>query len=34
MMQLAYGLKQAGVEAEVVNISQLCDQELRRRLSK
>lgn len=29
MMQLAYGLKQAGIEAEVVNISQLCDQELR-----
>ena len=31
MMQLAYGLKQAGIEAEVVNISQLCDQELRGR---
>jgi glycolate oxidase iron-sulfur subunit len=29
MMQLAYGLKRAGVEAEVVNISQLCDQQLR-----
>ena len=26
MMQLAYGLKRAGIEAEVVNISQLCDQ--------
>ena len=25
MMQLAYGLKQAGIETEVVNISQLCD---------
>jgi glycolate oxidase iron-sulfur subunit len=34
MMQLAYGLKQAGLEAEVVNISQLCDQELRPRFSK
>ena len=34
MMQLAYGLKQAGIEAEVVNISQLCDQELRARDSK
>jgi glycolate oxidase iron-sulfur subunit len=34
MMQLAYGLKQAGVDAEVVNISQLCDQELRTRFSK
>jgi glycolate oxidase iron-sulfur subunit len=29
MMQLSYGLKQAGVAAEVVNISQLCDEELR-----
>jgi len=29
MMQLAYGLKEAGIEAQVVNISQLCDQELR-----
>ena len=34
MMQLAYGLKQAGVDAEVLNISQLCDQELRTRVSK
>jgi len=34
MMQLAYGLKQAGVEAEVVNLSQLCDQELRARFSR
>ncbi len=34
MMQLAYGLKRAGVEAEVVNLSQLCDQELRTRFSK
>ena len=31
MMQLAYGLKQAGIDAEVVNISQLCDEELRGR---
>jgi glycolate oxidase iron-sulfur subunit len=28
MMQLAYGLKRAGVEAEVVNISQLCEAQL------
>jgi glycolate oxidase iron-sulfur subunit len=31
MMQLSFGLKQAGLEAEVVNISQLCDQELQAR---
>jgi glycolate oxidase iron-sulfur subunit len=31
MMQLAFGLKRAGVAAEVVNISQLCDEELGRR---
>jgi glycolate oxidase iron-sulfur subunit len=31
MMQLAYGLKVAGLEVEVVNISQLCDNELRAR---
>jgi glycolate oxidase iron-sulfur subunit len=31
MMQLSYGLKQAGVAAEVLNISQLCDEELRKR---
>jgi glycolate oxidase iron-sulfur subunit len=31
MMQLSYGLKQAGVAAAVVNISQLCDEELRAR---
>jgi glycolate oxidase iron-sulfur subunit len=29
MMQLAYGLKRAGIDAEVVNISQLCDEQLR-----
>jgi glycolate oxidase iron-sulfur subunit len=29
MMQLAFGLKQAGIDAEVVNISQLCDEQLR-----
>jgi glycolate oxidase iron-sulfur subunit len=29
MMQLAYGLKRAGIDAEVVNISQLCEEELR-----
>jgi glycolate dehydrogenase iron-sulfur subunit len=34
MMQLAYGLKRAGVEAQVVNVSQLCDQELRTRFSR
>ena len=34
MMQLAYGLKRAGIEAEVVNISQLCDKQLRGRSSK
>lgn len=28
MMQLAYGLKRAGVEAEVVNVSQLCADQL------
>ena len=28
MMQLAYGLKRAGIDAEVVNISQLCDAQL------
>jgi glycolate oxidase iron-sulfur subunit len=31
MMQLAYGLKRAGIDAEVVNISQLCDEQLRAR---
>jgi glycolate oxidase iron-sulfur subunit len=34
MMQLAYGLKLAGMDAEVVNISQLCEQELRARESE
>jgi glycolate oxidase iron-sulfur subunit len=29
MMQLAFGLKRAGIDAEVVNISQLCEEELR-----
>jgi glycolate oxidase iron-sulfur subunit len=29
MMQLAFGLKQAGIDADVVNISQLCDEQLR-----
>ena len=28
MMQLAYGLKRAGIDAEVVNISQLCEAQL------
>jgi glycolate oxidase iron-sulfur subunit len=31
MMQLAYGLRRAGMSAEVLNISQLCDEELRKR---
>jgi glycolate oxidase iron-sulfur subunit len=31
MMQLAFGLKRAGVEAEVVNVSQLCADELKGR---
>ncbi len=31
MMQLAYGLKRAGIDAEVVNVSQLCDDQLRGR---
>jgi glycolate oxidase iron-sulfur subunit len=31
MMQLSYGLRRAGLDLEVANISQLCDQELRRR---
>ncbi len=31
MMQLAYGLKRAGIDAEVVNVSQLCDEQLRGR---
>jgi glycolate oxidase iron-sulfur subunit len=29
MMQLAFGLKRAGIDADVVNISQLCDEQLR-----
>ena len=28
MMQLAYGLKRAGSDAKVVNVSQLCDEQL------
>ena len=31
MMQLAFGLKRAGIEAEVVNVSQLCADELKGR---
>jgi glycolate oxidase iron-sulfur subunit len=31
MMQLAYGLKRAGIDAKVVNVSQLCDEQVRGR---
>ena len=31
MMQLAYGLKRAGIDAEVLNVSQLCDRQARGR---
>ncbi len=31
MMQLSYGLKRAGLDVEVVNVSQLCEEELRSR---